>query len=444
MKNIIFEDDNIVVIMLKTESDTWVVTFGDALNLANKDVFFADKFMAKSGNNAIGFMAKHPNWYPKPSILNSLSAVNVHLIGNPHVLMYGGSMGGYAAIKYSKLFNAKCIVALCPQWSIDPIECSDFEPGFGNFYTESMAGMSIKKDDISGDLYLFADPQLQQDVIHRNKIIEIYPSATPINVYSAGHNVTGIIAGSNNLENIFSGCKSQNISQITLAVTKARKNSVSRLYTITNRLANRHPIIFAKLLISKLRSDAEDLYLDIASEYFIQIVRALSDRGEFALLKLWAQIRTTVRKVGHIQSLLIKSSLINGSVYLKTHHDTVIAFDILNYRICHIKLEKLLDRRFNYCKVNIEILDSDINFYLDLPGMRALVANIFPDGSVGFQSKTNLKDDNLLKIFKYQELLNNKIAIIQDKFYLSADELGRINFSKSHCFNWEWYELIYM
>jgi len=444
MKKIIFEDNNILVIRFYCESHKWVITFGDALNLSMGDSFFADKFISKSAINAIGYMAKSPNWYPKSSIINSYQTVSNHLLDSSNIVIYGGSMGGYAALKYSKLFNAKSVIALCPQWSIDPKECTDFEPGFSNFYTQSMAGMSIKEEDISGDVFIFSDPQLAQDTAHRNKIIEIYPSATPINVYSADHNVTGVIAGSNNIENIFSACENKNISQLIIAVSNARKNSISRIYTLLNRLSNRHPIIFTKLVLSKLALVPDGIYFDIASEYYLKIFQILSIRKELSLLNLWCNVSPKSQKVWFMQSLLIKRNSMDGSVYLKTHHGTVIAFNLLKTQLCHLRLESLLEDHSLYCKINFELHEDKINFCLDIPGMRVNISSISSDGSIGLSHVSKSIDNQLPRNFKYLELEHNKIAICSNEFYLSADESGAIKFNKEHCFNWEWFNFTYL
>ena len=119
-KQIIFEDEHIRVIFLKGSSDTLVVSFGDLISRAKGMSINAEKSLIKYEYNVIGIMPKLKTWFPKTSMLQMQQQIQPILEQFEKRVGYGGSMGGYAAIKYSNLLNMQKIVAFVPQFSIDP------------------------------------------------------------------------------------------------------------------------------------------------------------------------------------------------------------------------------------------------------------------------------------------------------------------------------------
>ncbi len=145
-KQIIFEDEHIRVIFLKGASDTLVISFGDLISRAKGMSINAEKSLIKYQYNVIGIMPKQKSWFPKTSMLQMQQQIQPILHQFKDIVGYGGSMGGYAAIKYSNLLNMQKIVAFVPQFSIDPDVVQDRR--YAEFFDTSIhQDMQIQADE---------------------------------------------------------------------------------------------------------------------------------------------------------------------------------------------------------------------------------------------------------------------------------------------------------
>ena len=119
-KHIIFEDGHIRAIFMKGSSQELIFSFGDLITRAKGTSINAEKSLEKFHFNVIGVMPKEKSWFPEASMRAMLAAIQDLIASFKIRVGYGGSMGGYAAIKYSNLLDLNRIVALVPQYSIDP------------------------------------------------------------------------------------------------------------------------------------------------------------------------------------------------------------------------------------------------------------------------------------------------------------------------------------
>ena len=131
-KQIIFEDDHIRAIYLQGDSDTLVLSFGDLISRAKGLSINAEKSLMKYNYAVVGIMPKQKSWFPASSMAALLEYLDPILKQFKNIVGYGGSMGGYAAIKYAKALKMNRVVAMVPQYSIDPLEVEDKR------YTDSM------------------------------------------------------------------------------------------------------------------------------------------------------------------------------------------------------------------------------------------------------------------------------------------------------------------
>ncbi|GBR43505.1 hypothetical protein [Neokomagataea thailandica] len=171
-KSILYEDDRILVVWSSEGyfSDTVFITFGDLLLKPDGKRFFAEKPLNKIGISSVGIVSKDNGWYQGDSLLKAYNVVESILKNFSNRILYGGSMGGYAAIKFSRLFSATHVLSLCPQWSLDPDEWGRGGFGFEEHFNDSMRGMGIKKEDVSGAVYVFTDRFDRNDFDHFLKI----------------------------------------------------------------------------------------------------------------------------------------------------------------------------------------------------------------------------------------------------------------------------------
>lgn len=171
---LIFETDNIYVTINKyaiSPSEIIFITFNNRGEIySDKEMFWGDKFFAKNEMAAIGICAKSSNWFLAQDIIKALPGIE-KVIQNRKVFTYGISMGGYGAIKFSKIFSAYKVIAFCPQWSINPQFCGDYERQYSPLYNDLLGGGDpITQSDINGDIFLFYDPRESSDKIHASNI----------------------------------------------------------------------------------------------------------------------------------------------------------------------------------------------------------------------------------------------------------------------------------
>ncbi|MFT4020871.1 MAG: hypothetical protein QM666_05060 [Acinetobacter sp.] len=195
MKKICFEDDYIRVIYKKCNSSKLVLTFTNMVNLAKGLNFYAETPLEKLGLSAISFMAKQPNWYPYESMRNAITAIKLILNQFDTIVGYGGSMGGYAVLKYSKLLNLTRAIALDPQYSINQSDIDD--KTYSAYYNESThKNMKLVHSDFSKacEYVVIYDPYYTTDELHMQKILQEYSDIKVAHFKFSRHSTTSFLA----------------------------------------------------------------------------------------------------------------------------------------------------------------------------------------------------------------------------------------------------------
>lgn len=196
-KQIIFEDEQIRVIFLKGSSEELIFSFGDLITRAKGLSVNAEKSLHKFDFNVIGIMPKQKSWFPERSIAAMLDSIQPVIAPFQQRIAYGGSMGGYAAIKYSSLLHAQRVVALVPQYSIDPDDVEDTR--YNMFYQPELNGsMQVKPQDVSPECeYIVVfDPYYAADRVHVEHLKPLIPHAHLLHLPYTGHDAIAVLASS--------------------------------------------------------------------------------------------------------------------------------------------------------------------------------------------------------------------------------------------------------
>ena len=251
MESILFEDDELRVIYTPRRSACLVITFGNLNNLANGMDYFAKVPLEKLGYSSIGFMNKHSHWFPAASMQQAMAALASVLEGYANKVVYGGSMGGYAAIKYSAALQASHVLAMCPQWSIDPQECAGWNPGWQEHFVPLLQGMGIQPDDVAGKVYLFCDFHHALDKQHADHIARASQCVQLVNVPFAKHHVTTVLAGSRNLDQLIQACLQGNTTALHRVNRLARRRSDIYKKNALKVAHRKWPHVFVRYLSGK-------------------------------------------------------------------------------------------------------------------------------------------------------------------------------------------------
>lgn len=110
-------------------------------------------------------------------------------------MVYGGSMGGFAALKFSKKLCANRVYALAPQYSIDPSVIKDHR--YNSYFNKELnQNHTITADDLCGDVYITHDTIFKTDHQHVNRISSLGYPVNIVPLRFSIHGATTILASS--------------------------------------------------------------------------------------------------------------------------------------------------------------------------------------------------------------------------------------------------------
>jgi len=147
--------------------------FSPSFNRELDGNLFGGNILFKNGFDVVNFKNSSDDWFqsvPSEIFLN----IN-NRISEKHykkIISYGTSMGGYAAIAFSKLLNPDLIIALGPQYSID----EDFDKRWFNLSKEINFVYRINKDTVKNDCeYFIVYDNKSDDEAQIKKLLEVLP-----------------------------------------------------------------------------------------------------------------------------------------------------------------------------------------------------------------------------------------------------------------------------
>ena len=288
-KHIIFEDEQIRAIFLRGSSDELIFSFGDLITRAKGLSINAEKSLLKHDFNVIGIMPKQKSWFPESSMRQMFAAIEDLIAPFKTRIGYGGSMGGYAAIKYSNLLDLKRVVALVPQYSINPEDVED--PRYNMFFhAELNANMQIQPQDVSAEreYIVVYDPYCPEDRAQYVKLEQVLPHIHTLNLPFTGHDAIAVLASSELLHDFL--LHDFDATYFYQKIRQVKKNSKFYYRKVIENLLPRHKNALGSILINN------DLQLD--NQFFDaklkqQLLRELLSNKQVSqqdLLKLGIQV----------------------------------------------------------------------------------------------------------------------------------------------------------
>ena len=288
-KHIIFEDEQIRAIFLRGSSDELIFSFGDLITRAKGLSINAEKSLLKHDFNVIGIMPKQKSWFPESSMRQMFADIEDLIAPFKTRIGYGGSMGGYAAIKYSNLLDLKRVVALVPQYSINPDDVED--PRYNMFFhAELNANMQIQPQDVSAEreYIVVYDPYCPEDRAQYVKLEQVLPHIHTLNLPFTGHDAIAVLASSELLHDFL--LHDFDATYFYKKIRQVKKNSKFYYRKVIENLLPRHKNALGSILINN------DLQLD--NQFFDaklkqQLLRELLSNKQVSqqdLLKLGIQV----------------------------------------------------------------------------------------------------------------------------------------------------------
>lgn len=408
-KQIIFEDDHIRAIHLPGTSATLVISFGDLITRAKGLSINAEKSLQKYNYAVIGIMPKQKSWFPASSMQVLMQHLRPLLDQYQRVVAYGGSMGAYAAIKYSNVLGLQRVVAMVPQYSINPDEVDDRR--YTDFFDPALhSDMRIEKQDTRAECeyIVIYDPYYAEDSENFNKIQEVLPQLHSLKLPYTGHDVIAVLANSALLHDFIE--RDYDETYFYQQMRAVKKNSKFYYRSVIARLLGTHNAALAKILKSR------DLQLDgqfFDNQLKQQITRILLTNkrvDEQDLLKLGIQVNLPFEQASQLVdstgNILVFNMItqkieayarevvdINGkyiiALYVKNHGLAQVEINKEHYLIC------MNDRRVTKLFKRSDALSLDMNpivvkkcedFYV--LSYKNLYLSSDADGNCSFQSES--------------------------------------------------------
>lgn len=327
-KQIIFEDEHIRAIFLPGDSNTLVLSFGDLITRASGLSINAEKSLIKYQYNVIGVMPKQKSWFPQASMVELAKAISPILEGFKNIVGYGGSMGGYAAIKYSNLLNMNRVIAFVPQYSIDPEHVEDRR--YAEFF-DAIANkdMQIQPQDVDAarEYVIVYDPYFSIDREHYLKIKELLPSLHTIHLPFTGHEALSVLASSSLLHDFIE----HDFDEIYFyqQVRKVKKQSKFYFRNVLAHVLTQHD----EMLLKILRQN--DFQLD--ERYFDNPLKQAITRS---LIKTNQATELDFQKLGiKVQRIQEDANYKEG---LQTSSGLILVFNLINSKFESYTVDTLL------------------------------------------------------------------------------------------------------
>jgi acetyltransferase-like isoleucine patch superfamily enzyme len=273
---ILFRSDDAFIHYERGDSDTLLIAFGHLGAVDTGELWAAD--LARGlGWSFMGIIPLTGTWYPASSFAGLPDSVVALCTSYRRRIAYGGSMGGFGAVKWAHLFGATMTISGSPQFSINPADVSAFDKRWATHFNPRLhADAAIKAEDITADNFVLADPYLHADWEQARAIAALSDRVYLLPVPNTAHgSLVGIASTS-----IFAGfvdlLERGDVAAAHRLMTKHRRRTNARVASIVEAAWLRRPNI-ARNLLARLEQGARPALL---AQLYGQIAKIHEKRGE--------------------------------------------------------------------------------------------------------------------------------------------------------------------
>lgn len=210
----------------------------------------------------LGVTCKTRNMYTGREMDQVLDAAAPILRRYETVVAIGNSIGGYAAIKFSRRLGATHVLAVTPAYSLDvnelsfdsAAERSQLEPDLlppGVSSPEALKGMAIRRQDVSGRVVVVHNPHVPIDV-HQMRHLRATITLEEMPLQHDGHNVYSSLAHPDTMSKIIDVLRFCGPAALRREFRTIRRSIPSCIVPTLRHAMLRHPLLVHRAL----RSDA--------------------------------------------------------------------------------------------------------------------------------------------------------------------------------------------
>ncbi|MFC0510084.1 hypothetical protein [Asaia spathodeae] len=336
LKMIVYEGDEIVLHHHKGNSAYTIITFtGINFETVARDFFLLKNVARIRDLDVIGFATKKPNWFLSDEMDEAIRVID-QLLGPDRVrLVFGQSMGGYAALKFSRKLSADYVMALSPKFSIHPDEC-DIKEEYRKYLTDKMVNMSIKPGDIGGRPFILSDPKDRVDAYHTHLLHNVSPDIVHVPTFYSGHVVYESLSGSKPISSIIEALSSGEPDRVRRQVSTQRRRNPANLRNRLFLASPRHARLVALTLVSdQIDAMKNRMFIFAHTGFVTGIIYQVALRGDHALAvrlkrKLMKHLATQGPSVSFDEVLATNN--IAGPLCLD-FHERVLYYDPVEKRL---------------------------------------------------------------------------------------------------------------
>lgn len=287
----IFAGQQIVVHSHEGASDYLLVTFNQLdMHQGSTARYFLQAQVEQADISCIGVMTTEDGFYLSPEMDEVVRIVRAAR-RNRTVIVFGQSMGGYAALKYSAALQADHVIALSPYYSVDPDELELKDERHRRVLAHSMAhhgvvqrpafkGMGVKPHDVSGRLLVMFDPAQPIDVYGAGLIAKHLPGVTPVRLWHAGHVIYDALWEASIISGLLAAVLSDQPDAVEHEMIRLRRTHVRFMLRSLFKAAYRKPRLCGRAIRSARVAQHADALQMIGHPINLRLVYLLSAQGK--------------------------------------------------------------------------------------------------------------------------------------------------------------------
>ncbi|MBB5690029.1 thioredoxin-like negative regulator of GroEL [Roseomonas alkaliterrae] len=172
--------------------------------------------------DVIGIAARDFTWFPPAAMAELLPVIRA--TARPEAVAYGFSMGGYAALKYGRALGARGVLALSPQYSIDPADGTVGRRGLTYYDPALHAGMRVTPGEYPDPALLIWDPLVGPDDRHARAIAAL-PGIRPLPLRMAGHATPAVLAETRRIVPVAEALLAGDAARAAAIIREARRQA---------------------------------------------------------------------------------------------------------------------------------------------------------------------------------------------------------------------------
>ncbi len=285
--------EEIVVHQNHGTSDYLLVTFCELHNehLAHTH-YFLKPIVEEANISCIGVMNTLKGFYLSSEMDEVFRLVERERRGRK-VVVFGQSMGGYAAIKHSRALKADYVLACSPFFSMDPDELEFPSDRHRKILQHSMThhnvvdrpqfkGMGITAADTQGRVVVFYDPSEFVDVYDADLLRKHLPEGEFVTVPHANHAVYNSSWRATMLSDLVRAMRSEDKQAVVREMNRIRRGNAQFMVRSLRKASQRKPLLCLKALRSRRIAGHPDYRTILNDPFNMLLVYTLFARGDRA------------------------------------------------------------------------------------------------------------------------------------------------------------------